>query len=318
METSNVPSTHPDFSRFVLFPIHYPKIWDAYKTAQRSAWTAEEIVLNADRQHWSGVLTDSERNFLSMILAFFAASDGIVVENLAQRFCAEVNIPEARCFYGLQIMIENVHAETYSRFIQELVPTNVEQKRLFSAVNNIPAVKAKAAWCVKWIESKEHDFSTRLIAFAIVEGIFFSSSFAAIFWIRHRGLMPGLGQANQLISRDEGMHMRFACLLYNEIGTPVSEGTVHSMVLEAVEFEHAFFAAALPFALAGMNVQLMRDYVEYVADYLLSLLGYPPLFYSKNPFPFMETSAVGARTNFFERPAGDYIGSIAATSSITG
>ncbi|KAI0684408.1 putative ribonucleoside-diphosphate reductase small chain B [Earliella scabrosa] len=311
-----LPSTVGDFSRFVLFPIRYPKIWDAYKTAQRSAWTAEEIALSVDRLHWNAVLTDSERDFLSMILGFFAASDGIVVENLAQRFCAEVDIPEARCFYGMQMMIENVHAETYSRFIQELVPTDLEQKRLFSAVNNIPAVKAKAAWCVRWIESKEHDFSTRLIAFAIVEGIFFSSSFAAIFWIRHRGLMPGLGQANQMISRDEGMHMRFACLLYKEIGSPVPEGVVHSMVLEAVEFEHAFFAAALPRDLAGMNVQLMRDYVEYVGDYLLSILGYSPLFYSKNPFPYMETTAVGARTNFFERPAGDYIGSMSATSSV--
>ncbi|KAI0708390.1 putative ribonucleoside-diphosphate reductase small chain B [Earliella scabrosa] len=295
-------------SRFVLFPLEYPELWDAYKEAQASFWTAEEINLSIDRSHWITKLNALERHFLSTILAFFVAADGIVVENLVQRFCAEVDAAEARCFYGFQMMIENVHSEVYSRLILELIPDVAEQEKHIRAVEENIVVKAKADWCLRWIEDRGKPFTLRLIAFAAVEGIFFSSSFAAIFWLRGRGLMPGLCHSNELISRDEGMHMKFACLLYHVMGGGVSKEVVEELVTEAVQLERAFFAAALPVPLLGMNAAMMGDYVEYVGDYLLQLLGFPPLFLKKNPFPFMENTAISARANFFERRVSDYIG----------
>ncbi|KAI0682584.1 putative ribonucleoside-diphosphate reductase small chain B [Earliella scabrosa] len=298
----------PDASRFVLFPIRYPKLWAAYKTAHQCIWTAGEIDFTKDRVQWNAALSEEERQFLSIILAFFAASDGIVVENLVQRFCNEVATPEARCFYGIQMMMENIHAEVYSRAVQELVGDKNEQDRLFHGFQNMPVVKAKADWCLRWIDDAEKTFSTRLIAFAIVEGVFFSSSFAAIFWLRQRGLMPGLVQANAMIARDEGLHVSFACLLYEHVQMPVDSALIYAMIAEAVDLEHAFFEAALPRPLIGMNSTLMRQYVEYVADFLLKQLGVPPLYNALNPFAFMQTIIVERRTNFFERPVSDYLG----------
>ncbi|KAI0689804.1 putative ribonucleoside-diphosphate reductase small chain B [Cerioporus squamosus] len=302
------PILAPELSRFVLFPLKYPDIWNAYKIAQASFWTPAEIDFSFDGSHWKQMLTDDERSFLSTILAFFAASDGIVVENLASRFCAEVQIAEARCFYGYQIMMENIHSETYAMLIEQLVTDADEQTRLFTALSTMPSVRAKAEWCFRWIGSADADFATRLIAFAIVEGVFFSSSFAAIFWIRSRGILPGLCMSNELIARDEGMHARFACLLNRHLHSKTPSHVVHSMLVEAVDLEHQFFEAALPRGLNGMNAKLMRDYVEYVADFLLVELELPVLFGKRNPFPFMETTAIGGRANFFERGVTDYIG----------
>ncbi|KAI0698727.1 putative ribonucleoside-diphosphate reductase small chain B [Earliella scabrosa] len=297
-----------DRTRYVLFPIRHPQLWAAYKAAHQSIWSPGEIDLTNDRVHWDSRLSSDEREFISVILGFFAAADGLIVDNLTQRFCSEVQIPEARCFYGIQMMIENVHAEVYSRFIQELVVDMQEQDRLFRGLDSMPAVRAKADWCIRWIEDLTQDFPTRLIAFAIVEGVFFSSSFAAMFWLRQKGIMNGLVQANALIARDEGMHVSFACLLYRHLNVPVKESIVHRMVSEAVGLEHAFFEAALPRPLVGMNAVLMRDYVEYVADFLLKQLGVAILFGKSNPFPFMETSSVALKTNFFERGVTDYLG----------
>ncbi|KAI0710061.1 putative ribonucleoside-diphosphate reductase small chain B [Earliella scabrosa] len=302
----------PDDSRFVLFPIKFPALWKAYKDAQSSFWTAEEVHLGSDRDDWNTRLTTDERTFISVILAFFAASDGIVVENLAQRFCAEVQIPEARCFYGFQIMIENVHAEIYSRLLVELIPDLAEQTRLLNGLNTIPAVRAKGDWCLRWITNTDHDFAIRLIAFAIVEGIFFSSSFAAIFWLRSRRLMPGFAFSNELIARDEGMHTSFACLLFRHLSARVPAVDVYDMVDEAVKLEHAFFKAALPVPLIGMNVILMKDYVEYVADFLLEQLGYDAFYGKANPFPFMASTAANSHANFFERSVSDYVGAATA------
>ncbi|RDX47457.1 putative ribonucleoside-diphosphate reductase small chain B [Lentinus brumalis] len=305
--TSYEPILTAELSRFVLFPLRYPDLWNAYKIAQASFWTPAEIDFSSDIHHWNQMLTDDERSFLSTILAFFAASDGIVVENLAARFCADVQIAEARCFYGYQMMMENIHSETYAILIQELISDADEQGRLFSALETMPSVRAKADWCIRWM-SADAPFARRLVAFAIVEGVFFSSSFAAIFWMRSRGLLPGLCMSNELIARDEGMHARFACTLTRHLRNKASHEVVRNMVFEAVLLEHQFFEAALPRGLNGMNVRLMRDYVEYVADFLLVELGFPVMFGKNNPFPFMETSAVGGRANFFERGVTDYIG----------
>ncbi|KAI1782636.1 putative ribonucleoside-diphosphate reductase small chain B [Ganoderma leucocontextum] len=299
---------HADSNRFVLFPIRYPTLWQAYKDAQKSFWTTEEIDFSGDLSDWTNVLNDAERSLLSVILAFFASSDGIVAENLVHQFCAEVQAPEARCFYGFQIMMENVHAETYTRFLQELVMDETELRRLFGAVNTIPTVKRKVDWCLEWFDRTAYTFGTRLIAFAIVEGVFFSSSFAAIFWIRSRGLLPGLCHSNELIMRDEGQHMDFACRLYKVLDEVVPEVIVHEMISEAVSHEQAFFADTLPNGLRGLNANLMNQYVEYVADFLLWRLGYATMYGQTNPFPFMESTAIPARANFFERPVTDYQG----------
>ncbi|KAI0715433.1 putative ribonucleoside-diphosphate reductase small chain B [Earliella scabrosa] len=273
---------HDNRARYVLFPLQWPKIWDAYKQAQKTAWIAEEIHLGVDRLHWKTFLTQDERKFLSIIFTAFAAFGRIIMESLVHRFCAEVDIPEARCFYSVQMTIENVHAEVYSRFVHEILHDSIERQQLSSALNVQP-VKAKTEWCLNWLQSSTSDLPTRVVALAVVEGIFLSSSFATVFWFGHRGLIPGVARATELISRDEGRHTRFACLLYKELDSPVPEATVHAMILEAVELEHAFFAFALPRAYSDMNVQLMRDYVEFIADQLLSSLGFTPLFYSNNP-----------------------------------
>ncbi|RPD64417.1 putative ribonucleoside-diphosphate reductase small chain B [Lentinus tigrinus ALCF2SS1-7] len=300
----------PELTRFVLFPIRYPKIWSAYKTAQASFWTTAEIDLSHDAMQWREALNDGERQLLSTILAFFAASDGIVVENLVTRFCSEVQIAEARCFYGYQIMMENIHSEMYALLIQELVSDASEQERLFTALSTMPTVKAKAEWCMRWITSPTSDFGTRLTAFAIMEGVFFSSSFAAIFWFRSRGLLPGLCTSNELIARDEGMHTGFACLLLQYLGRTPSWDVVRAMMTEAVTLEKDFFRAALPYALNGMNESLMGNYVEYVGDFLLGQLGFAGHFGKDNPFPFMETTVAGGRANFFERGVTEYIGAV--------
>ncbi|TFK90040.1 putative ribonucleoside-diphosphate reductase small chain B [Polyporus arcularius HHB13444] len=300
-----------ELSRFVLFPIKRADLWNLYKIAQASFWTTADIDLSFDSNHWKELLTDDERSFLSIILAFFAASDGIVVENLATRFCAEVQVAEARCFYGFQIMMENVHSETYSLLIQELVRDVNEQERLFNGLSTMPAVQAKAAWCLQWIDSPTAQFSTRLVAFAIVEGVFFSSSFAAIFWVRARGLLPGLCMSNEFIARDEGLHTTFACTLARHLQRMPPHEIVVGMMTTAVKLEQDFFEDALPRPLNGMSAALMRDYVEYVADFLLTELGYPAYYGKMNPFPFMETAAVTGRANFFERGVSDYSGAMA-------
>ncbi|OJT11793.1 Ribonucleoside-diphosphate reductase small chain [Trametes pubescens] len=262
--------------------------------------------MSTDARHWNGRLNDDERAFISTILAFFAASDGIVNENLVQRFCSEVQIPEARCFYGFQIMMENVHAETYAGMLTTLIQDPDERHILFSATSTVPTIKRKADWTMRWIEDQQQPFAVRLIAFAAVEGIFFSSSFAAIFWLRSRGLLPGLCHSNELIARDESMHTNFACLLYEHLGAKVPRATVQGLIREAVELEKAFFEAALPTPLAGMNADLMAEYVEVVADDLLHRLGYRPIYKKGNPFPFITDTALDGRTNFFERRVSEY------------
>lgn len=289
--------------RFVLLPIKYPKIWEMYKKTEASFWTAEEIDLHDDLKHWDG-LNDGERHFISHILAFFAASDGIVNENLAVNFMSEVQLPEARCFYGFQIMIENIHSETYALLIDTYIKDPVEKDRLFHAIETVPAVKKKAEWALRWIENGT--FAERLVAFAAVEGIFFSGSFCSIFWLKKRGLMPGLTFSNELISRDEGMHCEFACLLYGMLKNKLTEEQAHHIIKDAVEIEKQFIGDALPVKLIGMNADLMKQYIEFVADRWLVELGYKKVYGSTNPFDFMEMISLQGKTNFFEKRVGDY------------
>lgn len=290
-------------NRFVLLPISYPKIWELYKQHEASFWTAEEIDLNVDQRDWER-LSDGERYFLSHILAFFAASDGIVNENLAVNFMREVQIPEARCFYGFQIMMENIHAETYALLIDTLIKDATEKHKLFHAIDHIPAVRDKANWALRWIENGT--FAERLVAFAAVEGIFFSGSFCALFWLKKRGLMPGLTFSNELISRDEGLHCTFACLLYSMLENKLDEQQVHQIIQESVDIEQQFVTDALPVSLLGMNALLMQQYIAFVADRWLTELGYSKLFHATNPFDFMELISLQGKTNFFEKRVGDY------------
>lgn len=289
--------------RFVLLPIKYPEIWEMYKKTEASFWTAEEIDLHDDLKHWEN-LNDGERHFISHILAFFAASDGIVNENLAVNFMSEVQIPEARCFYGFQIMMENIHSETYALLIDTYVKDPAEKDRLFHAIETVPAVKEKAEWALRWIENGT--FAERLVAFAAVEGIFFSGSFCSIFWLKKRGLMPGLTFSNELISRDEGMHCEFACLLYSMLKSKLSEERVHMIIKDAVEIEKQFISDALPVKLIGMNADLMKQYIEFVADRWVAELGYKKIYGATNPFDFMEMISLQGKTNFFEKRVGDY------------
>ena len=289
--------------RFVILPINYPKIWEQYKRHEASFWTAEEIDLSADAKDWAS-LNDGERHFISHVLAFFAASDGIVNENLAVNFMSEVQLPEARCFYGFQIMMENIHSETYALLIDTYIKDPKEKDRLFHAIDTVPAVKKKAEWALRWIENGT--FAERLVAFAAVEGIFFSGSFCSIFWLKKRGLMPGLTFSNELISRDEGLHCEFACLLYNMLNNKLSQEQVYSIIGNAVEIEKEFISDALPVKLIGMNADLMKQYIEFVADRWLSELGYPKMFNASNPFDFMEMISLEGKTNFFEKRVGDY------------
>ncbi len=289
--------------RFVLLPINYPAIWEHYKRHEASFWTAEEIDLSGDLKDWAG-LNDGERHFISHVLAFFAASDGIVNENLAVNFMSEVQIPEARCFYGFQIMMENIHSETYALLIDTYVKDPIEKDRLFHAIDTVPAVKKKAEWALRWIENGT--FAQRLVAFAAVEGIFFSGSFCSIFWLKKRGLMPGLTFSNELISRDEGLHCEFACLLYSMLQGKLSEAEVHEIIGDAVAIEKEFITNALPAALIGMNADLMKQYIEFVADRWLGELGCKKMFNATNPFDFMEMISLQGKTNFFEKRVGDY------------
>lgn len=293
-------------SRFVLFPIVYQDIWDKYKQQTAVYWTAEEIDLSKDRTDWDK-LTENERYFIKNILAFFAGSDGIVLENLGTRFLSEVQIPEARCFYGFQLMMENIHSETYSLLIDTYIKDPQEKMKLFNAIETIPCVKNKAEWALKWIGDKKASFALRLIAFAIVEGIFFSGSFCAIYWLKKRGLMPGLTFSNELISRDEGLHTEFATLLYNNyIVNKEDKEVVEQIIKEAVNIEKEFITESLPCNLIGMNSQLMKQYIEFVADRLLTQLGYDKIYHNNNPFDFMEMISMTGKTNFFEKRVSEY------------
>jgi ribonucleoside-diphosphate reductase beta chain len=290
-------------NRFVLFPIQNDEVWQMYKKAEASFWTAEEIDLSQDLKDWEN-LNDGERHFISHVLAFFAASDGIVNENLAVNFMNEVQIPEARCFYGFQIMMENIHSETYSLLIDTYVKKQSEKDHLFNALETVPAVGKKGEWALKWIESE--NFAERLIAFAAVEGIFFSGSFCSIFWMKKRGLMPGLTFSNELISRDEGLHCDFACLLYKMLVNKLPEERVQEIIRDAVTIEQEFVTDALPVDLIGMNAKLMSQYIEFVADRLLGELGCKKIYNSTNPFDFMEMISLQGKTNFFEKRVGEY------------
>ena len=294
-----------DNSRFVLFPIKHHDIWEFYKKAEASFWTAEEIDLTADIVDWESKLSDDERFFIKHVLAFFAASDGIVNENLAENFLNEVQYTEAKFFYGFQVAIENIHSETYSLLIDTYIKDDKEKDKLFNAIETLDCVKTKANWALRWID--EGSFAERLIAFAAVEGIFFSGSFCSIFWLKKRGLMPGLSFSNELISRDEGLHCDFACLLYNEhIENKLSKDTVQKIITDAVEIEKEFITEALPVRLIGMNQDLMKQYIEFVADRLLVELGNNKVYNVTNPFDFMDMISIQGKTNFFEKRVGEY------------
>lgn len=292
--------------RFVLFPIRYHEIWQMYKKAEASFWTAEEIDLSKDLHDWNNKINDDEKYFISHILAFFAASDGIVNENLVERFSAEVQVPEARCFYGFQIMMENIHSETYSLLIDTYIKEPSQRSYLFNAIDTIPAIRKKADWALRWITDKDSTFASRLVAFAAVEGIFFSGAFASIFWLKKRGLMPGLTFSNELISRDEGLHTDFACLLFSHLNNRPSKQVIQDIITDAVTIEQEFLTEALPCALLGMNSTLMKQYIEFVADRLLVALGNEKVYKVSNPFDFMENISLGGKTNFFEKRVADY------------
>jgi ribonucleoside-diphosphate reductase beta chain len=291
--------------RFVLFPIEHNDIWKLYKQQEACFWTAEEIDLAQDIHDWEHKLNDDEQHFVKHVLAFFAASDGIVNENIALNFVNEVQYTEAKMFYGFQIMMENIHSETYSLLIDTYIKDKQEQNKLFNAIETVPAIKKKAEWALKWIESGS--FVERLIAFAAVEGIFFSGSFCSIFWLKKRGLMPGLTFSNELISRDEGMHCDFACHLHNNhIQKKVSEKKIKEIICGALEIEKEFILEALPVRLIGMNSDLMSQYLEFVTDRLLDSLGCSKVYNSENPFDFMQNIALQGKTNFFEKRVAEY------------
>ncbi len=299
------PILEENKNRFVLFPIEHDDIWSFYKRAEASFWTAEEIDLAADLVDWESKLNDNERHFIKHVLAFFAASDGIVNENLAENFLSEVQFTEAKFFYGFQIAIENIHSETYSLLIDTYIKDKVEKNKLFNALETIECVRKKADWALRWIENGS--FAERLIAFAAVEGIFFSGSFCSIFWLKKRGLMPGLSFSNELISRDEGLHCDFACLLYNNhVVNKLPTEQVQKIILDAVEIEKEFVTDALPVKLIGMNSDLMSQYIEFVADRLLLELGCRKSYDVTNPFDFMEMISIQGKTNFFEKRVGEY------------
>ncbi|KAK9289024.1 hypothetical protein L1049_017495 [Liquidambar formosana] len=303
-EKEEEPILAENSQRFCMFPIRYAQLWEMYKKAEASFWTAEEVDLSQDVQQWE-TLSGSEKHFISHVLAFFAASDGIVLENLATRFLNDVQVPEARAFYGFQIAMENIHSEMYSLLLETYIKDSKEKHRLFNAIENIPCVARKAKWALDWIQSST-SFAERLVAFACVEGIFFSGSFCAIFWLKKRGLMPGLTFSNELISRDEGLHCDFACLLYSLLQKQLHMQKVHHIVHEAVKIETEFVCDALPCALIGMNSTLMSQYIKFVADRLLVALGYQKKYNVENPFDWMEFISLQGKANFFERRVGDY------------
>ena len=297
--------TREENKRYVIFPIQHKDMWDMYKLAQSLDWRAEEIDFSQDSIDWQK-MNDNEKYFIENTLAFFAASDGIVNENLIENFSNEVTPLEAKFFYGFQIAIENVHSETYSLMIDTFVKDSNKKEKLFNAVENMDCIKKKSEWALKWTNDKLSNFATRLIAFAIVEGIFFSGSFCSLFWLKKRGLMPGLTFSNELISRDEGLHTDFAVLLYSKIKNRISVNEVHKIFEDAVSIEKQFVVDSLPCSLIGMNATLMSDYIEFVADRLLTQLNYPKIWNTKNPFPFMENTAIKGKTNFFEKRVGEY------------
>jgi ribonucleoside-diphosphate reductase subunit M2 len=299
------PLLAPDDNRFVMFPIQHEDIWQMYQKQVDCFWRPEEIDLSKDLTHWYA-LNDDERMFISMILAFFAASDGIVLENLAQRFMSDVQVSEARAFYGFQIAMENIHSHTYSNLIETYIKDKEEKSRLFNAINNYPCIKKKSDWAQKWIHDNRSSFATRLVAFACVEGIFFSGAFCSIFWLKKRGLLPGLTFSNELISRDEALHCEFAVLLYSKLLKKMDKSRIHEIIKEAVEIETEFICEALPCRLIGMNSQLMTQYIQFVADRLCLQLGYKKIYNVPNCFDFMELISLESKTSFFERKVSEY------------
>ena len=306
MSKNNVePLLAPDDNRFVMFPIQDQDIWKMYKKQVDCFWRAEEIDLSKDQTHWDALEND-ERYFISMILAFFAASDGIVLENLAARFMNDVQLSEARAFYGFQIAMENIHSETYSLLIESYIKNTEEKTTLFHAIENFPCIKKKSDWAQKWMHDNRSSFATRLVAFACVEGIFFSGAFCSIYWLKKRGLMPGLTFSNELISRDEALHTEFAVLLYNKLQKRMTKARIHEIIKEAVVIETEFICEALPCRLIGMNSELMTKYIQFVADRLCLQLGYDKIYNVANPFDFMELISLESKTNFFEKRVDSY------------
>jgi ribonucleoside-diphosphate reductase subunit M2 len=306
------PLLAPDDNRFVMFPIKYDDIWQMYKKQIDCFWRAEEIDLSKDLDNWNS-LNQDERYFISMILAFFAASDGIVLENLASRFMNDVQVSEARAFYGFQIAMENIHSQVYSLLIETYIKDKVEKHKLFNAIEHYPCIKKKSDWAQKWINDNRSSFATRLVAFACIEGIFFSGAFCSIYWLKKRGLMPGLTFSNELISRDEALHCEFAVLLYSKLLKKVDKARINEIIKEAVDIEIEFICEALPCKLIGMNADLMTQYIKFVADRLAVQLGYKKIYGVENCFPWMELISLEGKTNFFEKRVGEY-----ALATVTG
>ena len=302
---ANEPMLDEQANRYVIFPIQHEDFWKMYKKAEANFWTSEELDLSKDLTDW-GKLNDNEQYFIKMVLAFFAASDGIVNENLVERFCNEVQILEAKFFYGFQVAMENIHSETYSLLIDTYIKNQVEKTKLFNALDHFPSIKKKAEWAIKWINDKDSSFATRVIGFASVEGIFFSGAFCSIFWLKKRGLMPGLCHSNELISRDEGLHTEFAVLMYHNLAKKPSPEHVQDIIKDAVSIEKEFITESLSCELIGMNKALMSQYIEYIADRLLLTLGLEKVYHSENPFDWMEMISVQGKTNFFEKRVGEY------------
>ena len=302
---SKEPLLTPDDNRFVMFPIKYDDIWAMYKKQVDCFWRAEEIDLSKDLDEWAKLNAD-EKHFVSMILAFFAASDGIVLENLAQRFMSDVQVSEARAFYGFQIAMENIHSHTYSLLIETYIKDKDEKHKFFNAIANYPCIKKKSDWAQKWINDNRSSFASRLVAFACIEGIFFSGAFCSIFWLKKRGLMPGLTFSNELISRDEALHCEFAILLYSKLEKKLPKQKIHDIIKDCVEIEIEFICEALPCRLIGMNSELMGQYIQFVADRLCVQLGYPKIYNVANCFEFMELISLESKTSFFEKKVPDY------------
>ena len=302
---ANEPMLDVQANRYVIFPIQHEDFWKMYKKAEANFWTSEELDLSKDLTDWEK-LNDNEQYFIKMILAFFAASDGIVNENLVERFCNEVQILEAKFFYGFQVAMENIHSETYSLLIDTYIKNQAEKMKLFNALDHFPSIKKKADWAIKWINDKDSSFATRIIGFAAVEGIFFSGAFCSIFWLKKRGLMPGLCHSNELISRDEGLHTDFAVLMYHNLVNKPSPEHVQDIIKDAVLIEKEFITESLSCELIGMNKALMSQYIEYIADRLLLTLGLEKVYHSENPFDWMEMISVQGKTNFFEKRVGEY------------
>lgn len=302
---TNEPLLETTDERYVMFPLQYADVWELYKKQVDCFWRAEEVDLSKDLNDWAKLNAD-EKKFISMVLAFFAASDGIVLENLALRFMGDVQIAEARSFYGFQIAMENIHSEMYSLLIDTYINDSIEKDMLFHATSNFPCITKKADWAKKWIADNRSSFGARLVAFAAIEGIFFSSSFASIYWIKKRGIMPGLTFSNELISRDEALHTEFAILLYKKLKTKLSKKRIHEIIKEAVDIEIEFITEAIPCKMIGMNSKLMTQYIQFVADRLCVQLGYDKIFNSSNPFDFMELISVESKVNFFERTNSEY------------